>query len=235
MSTYKILLTQDPILIQKAQELRTYAFGKNKSIEFDNDPYDPIFQHLLIMKGDSVIGTYRLLLINSLENFDKSCIQINYDISALIKNGYNVLEMGRACVHPNYKSGYIILHLWRGIAQFIKKNKVDYLTGAVSFEGTDIEKNKGSISYIYKNHLSNDPLCPTIIKSYDNIEKKIENLKITNKETLSSLPPLIKGYIRSGAKFAKGVSMDYTLNTTDLCSIISCNDLSQKIKKKFIT
>ena len=73
-----------------------------------------------------MVGTYRLLR----GNFAKICkgfyTEQEFDISNLKKNfsSKDILELGRSCVHHEYRSGIILKLLWQGISKYIKIYKI---------------------------------------------------------------------------------------------------------------
>ena len=227
---YRILITKDPALVRKAQEMRASIFFKDQKIGIDSDAYDSIFQHLLILDGDKIVGTYRLAIIDKAASLDTSYTQTEFDISALISNGYRILEVGRSCVHPDYRTGAVISCLLLGIGQLSKENKIDYLLGCASFDGCNALDHKESLSYIYNNHLSDDPLRPTPLQENKDFTDHTNN----NTHHFKSLPPLIKGYIRIGAGFAKGISIDPVCDTTDMCVLVPFNNITERYRKRFI-
>ena len=58
--------------------------------------------------------------------------------------------------------------------------------------------------------------------------------EITNyfsfKDFLSSIPPLIKGYIRLGAFVGEGAVIDHQFNTTDVCIVLP----TEKVAKRYM-
>ena len=50
------------------------------------------------------------------------------------------------------------------------------------------------------------------------------------KEFLSSIPPLIKGYIRLGAFIGDGAVIDYDFNTTDVCIVLPTEKIARRYK-----
>ena len=68
----------------------------------------------------------------------------------------------------------------------------------------------------------------------ENLLENITNKNIQNQDILSNLPPLIKGYLRVGAKISEGYYIDYDFNTIDVCVLIFTENINDKYKKKFL-
>ncbi len=131
--------------ILDAQRLRYRVFagemGANlpsRTPGVDHDIYDPYCEHLVVRdkaSGD-VVGTYRIL---SPEN----ARQVGYysenefDLTRLQHLRPRLVEIGRSCVHPDYRTGATITLLWSGLAQFMTERGYDYLMGCASISMAD--------------------------------------------------------------------------------------------------
>ena len=130
---FTIKISQSNLEIKKAQSLRYRIFFKEKKIkrkdfkyllQRDYDFYDKISDHLIIIDNnrevkDNVIGTYRLLRGNSAKLYKGFYTEQEFDLSNLKKNfsSKDILELGRSCVHHEYRSGIILKLLWKGISR----------------------------------------------------------------------------------------------------------------------
>jgi len=81
----------------------------------DEDEFDDVCEHLLVMNGKEVVGTYRLLRRNETKNPSKFYTSGEFDISKLLETDFNLLELGRSCIHPNFRDGKVIQILWKGL------------------------------------------------------------------------------------------------------------------------
>lgn len=163
-----IKIAESNFEIKKAQSLRYKIFFKEKKIkkksfkfllQRDYDFYDKISDHLIIIDNnreirDNVIGTYRLLRGNCAKLYRGFYTEQEFDISNLKKNfsSKDILELGRSCVHPQYRSGIILKLLWQGISNYIKMYKIKILMGCASFHGTNPSKFKDEFSLLYEGY-----------------------------------------------------------------------------------
>jgi putative hemolysin len=53
------------------------------------------------------------------------------------------------------------------------------------------------------------------------------------KQALFQLPPLVKGYIRVGAKFGDGAYIDHQFNTVDVCVVMPVELISDRYAARF--
>ena len=125
----------------------------------DCDDYDKYCDHLVVIDEvtDEVVGTYRLIKKEHVQNLEgKFLLEEEFNIDAL-KNR-KVLEVGRACVAEAYRSGGVIMLLWKGSLQYALRNNMDFMVGTASFHGIDAEPYRKQLAYLTKNYLSKEEL-----------------------------------------------------------------------------
>ena len=232
--------------IKKAQSLRYKIFFKEKKIKRNNlkfllqrdyDFYDKISDHLIIIDNnrevkDNVIGTYRLLRGYCAKIYGGFYTEQEFDISNLKRNfsSKDILELGRSCVHPEYRSGIILKLLWQGIAKYIKIYKIKILMGCASFNGTNPRKFKDEFSLLYKSYrLPKDYNVQSLQDNKISSGKNINQLSIFNR-----LPPLIKGYLRAGGMVSENFYVDNEFETIDYCVIMLTEKIVSRYQNKFL-
>ncbi|MFN5352303.1 MAG: GNAT family N-acetyltransferase [Alphaproteobacteria bacterium] len=255
LSKYKVgnlslRFTNDPEDIEKTQKLRYRSFFleqkevgntvNNLPEEIDADKFDYYCDHLIVIdesavSSEKVVGTYRFLRKSYLTHGSQFYTQTEFDISSLLNNSSNALEVGRSCVHPAYRNGLVIQLLWRGIAEYISAFGIDYIFGCASLPGNDPKKHLLSLSYLFNYHLAPQEICP---KPLEKIKADIdilpkELIDKDKKRAFVTLPPLIKGYLRIGGMVGNGAIIDNVCNTTDVCMIVDTRNLAQKYSNKF--
>ena len=159
-----------------------------------------------------------------------------FDLSKILNSYKNkqILELGRSCVHQNYRNGTIMKLLWKAIAEYVKLYEIKILLGCASFHGTNVMKYANELSYLRKNfslpdEFSVKSLDTKIYPSYTEINSNINDLR-----TFVKLPPLVKGYLRIGGKVSYDCFVDYKFNTIDLCVIVNTKNIDEKYKKKYL-
>ena len=243
---FTIKIAESNFEIKKAQSLRYKIFFKEKKIKRNNlkylfqrdyDFYDKISDHLIIIDNNrevknNVIGTYRLLRGNNAKLYRGFYTEQEFDISNLKKNfsSKDILELGRSCVHPEYRSGIILKLLWQGISKYIKIYKTKILMGCASFNGTNPSKFKDEFSLLYKSYRL--PKNYNVKSLQDNViscGKSINQLNILNR-----LPPLIKGYLRAGGMVSENFYIDKEFETIDYCVIMLTEKIISRYQNKFL-
>ena len=243
---FTIKIAESNFEIKKAQSLRYKIFFKEKKIkkksfkfllQKDYDFYDKISDHLIIIDNnreirDNVIGTYRLLRGNCAKLYRGFYTEQEFDISNLKKNfsSKDILELGRSCIHPQYRSGIILKLLWQGISNYIKMYKIKILMGCASFHGTNPSKFKDEFSLLYESYRLPEDYD---VKSLQSNEISF-NKNINHSTTLNKLPPLIKGYLRAGGMVSENFYIDTEFETIDYCVIMLTEKIVSRYQNKFL-
>ena len=104
--------------VESALRLRFEVFnlemkeGLQSSYEtgLDQDKFDRFCDHLLVidMNMNKVVGTYRMLLKSKVSANDGFYSEGEFDLSDLKKLPVEILEMGRSCVHKDYRTSAVI-------------------------------------------------------------------------------------------------------------------------------
>ncbi len=204
----------------------------------DIDEYDAITDHLVVLdndlpEGTQIVGTYRLLRREVAEKHGKFYTSDEYDIQPLLDNEENLLELGRSCVLPPYRSRPILQKLWQGIASYVADHNINLMFGCASLHGTDLSLLSEQLAYLHHYHQTPVPLCPRAI------EERYVDMNMHEKESLDvksvfiSMPPLIKGYLRLGASIGDGAVIDHQFNTTDVCIVMPTENVTKRYLKHY--
>jgi putative hemolysin len=199
----------------------------------DFDEFDAVCDHLLVidrMKGDGakgVVGTYRLQRRNS-PKFSKFYSASEYDIATINAFPGHVLELGRSCVDPAYRTRMTMQCLWRGIAGYVFTHKIDLMFGCASLHGINTQALAVPLSFLYHKHLAPESIRPRALPSiYANMNLLPAEL-VNTRQAVEELPPLIKGYLRLGGFVGDGAVIDHQFNTTDVCVIVKTDLITDK-------
>mgnify|MGYP000856000880 FL=1 len=244
--TVSIRLARTQAEIESAQRLRYEVFyeehGAKPSPEMlairrDFDAFDTLADHLIVVfehaGGETIVGTYRLINQEAAKRYGQFYPSAEYDLAPLLNSDAKLLELGRSCVLPQYRTRPIMQLLWQGIAEYVTDHRIDLLFGCASLHGTDLQANAKALSYLYHYHLAPADLRPRALGA------RYENMNILPKESLnlrevfSDLPPLIKGYLRVGARIGDGAVIDAQFNTTDVCIIMQTNLVTSRYRKHY--
>ena len=229
--------------IRQAQRLRYKVFYEEMSAvpgalamlsRRDEDAFDPIFDHLLVVDRDDaangrrwhrtrVVGTYRVLRQEVADLNDGFYTQGEYDILPLIRAkgpDTSFMELGRSCVLKPYRNKRTVELLWQGIWSYVREHGVDVMLGCASFEGTDPHAHATALSFLHHNALAP---AEWRVRAHEHLRVDMNMLPadaVNVRAALKTLPPLIKGYLRLGAHVGDGAVIDHQFGTTDVLIIL---------------
>ena len=221
------------------QELNAKPSIKNILHEKDFDELDPFCDHLLVFdhrKGQqykSIVGTYRLIRRPMTQIHGKFYTASEFNIKKILSNYGEILELGRSCVHKDYRNKPIMKLLWKAITAYIIHYKIKILFGCASFPGTNVNKYKKHFSYLYHNYLAPNTIRPEALKKNYVPMNYFQKNQINNNEIFKTLPPLIKGYLRLGVHVGNGAVIDKQFNTIDICIVLKTSSLKKKYLDHF--
>lgn len=243
-----VRLAETPKEIEEAQALRYKVFyeeyGAKPSEEMarlkrDFDPFDSVADHLIVLKksednsAPEIIGTYRLLRRDVADKHGRFYTSDEYDISALLKEGANQLELGRSCVQAEYRTRPVMQKLWQGLTDYIMERDIQYLFGCASFYGTDVERLSKQLSYLHHYHRAPNAIRTRALDNRYIEMNRHPKEELDVKEIFASLPPLIKGYLRVGVQVGDGAVIDEQFNTTDVCMIMPTANIPERYIKHY--
>ncbi|MFC6855159.1 GNAT family N-acetyltransferase [Marivibrio halodurans] len=205
----------------------------------DFDAFDPQADHLLVCDtslgegADGVVGTYRLFRGLQAKAFGRFYTVDEYDIAALLERENEVLELGRSCVAPDYRTRHVMELLWRGIAAYVFHYDIGVMFGCASIPGTDVDELALPLSYLHHNHLAPEDRRPVAVPERYVSMDRIPADDLDRKKGLAALPPLIKGYLRLGGYVGDGAVVDPQFDTTDVCIVVETQRVTDRYFKHY--
>ena len=233
---FQIVWASTPGEIKEAQRLRYKVFAEemganlpNNSEGLDIDEFDAYCDHLLIRDQDSlkVVGTYRVLPPHKALEIGRLYSDSEFDLSRIDHLRPKLVELGRSCVHQDYRSGAVIMALWSGLAQYMQKNGYEIMLGCASIPMAD----GGHFAASLYNSLGNDQMAPTEFHAFPRLPLPLEKL---NGGLDVQPPPLIKGYLKLGAKICSAPAWDPDFNTADLLTMLRLSEINPRYAKHFL-
>jgi putative hemolysin len=225
--------------VRQAQRLRYQVFAEEMGARLtgplsghDIDLFDDFCEHLLVTDGSSgrVVGTYRVLTPAQAARVGSFYADLEFDLTRLRQWRSRMVELGRSCVHPDFRHGGVILALWGALAQFMVRNRLDMMIGCASIpmqhQGLAGGHAAASIwRQVSQTHMASLdyhvlPRLPLPVREFDS--------------SLDVQPPaLIKGYLRLGAKVLGPPAWDPDFNTADLPMMMRTADLPARYRRHF--
>lgn len=203
----------------------------------DHDEYDPFCDHLILRNctSNQIIGTYRFLQLSRLPKGTPMYSETEFNLNNLHAKSMNLVEIGRAAIHKEYRDGLAIQLLWMGLARYIEQEDVEYYCGLTSLpHGTPVEDARDIYQYCIENNLLlNKELAVT-----PNPENKIEGLilenhTINNAQVKRKLPPLLRAYFSVGCYVGGEPARDIIFDVIDFFTLMDREKLLKKVARFF--
>jgi L-ornithine Nalpha-acyltransferase len=228
--------------VRRAQRLRYQVFHEEMAaipnarcrfLRRDIDAYDAICDHLLVVDTSRmdarpgrkprpmVVGTYRLLRQEQAGQLGFYS-QGEFDIAPLLARhpGKRFLELGRSCVLPDYRTKKTVELLWHGIWAYVRHHRIDVMIGCASLEGTEPAALATRLAFLHHHARATGEWSAKAHAARSLPMDLIAADQIDAKAALKALPPLLKGYLRIGARFGDGAVVDHQFGTTDVLVVL---------------
>ncbi len=231
-AAYRVRLARGPEDLRAAQALRYAVFvtelgGDGPLVDhvcgLETDAFDPFADHLLLTDpaaGDAVIAVYRLMRADQAALAGGFYGANEYDLTPLLASGRRVLELGRSCLHPDYRGGTAMMTLWQGLADYVARHAIEVLFGVASFPGTDVQALAQPLSILHHRHLAPTDLRVRALPQHFRPMDLIPADQIDARAAMVQTPAQIKAYLRLGGFVGEGACVDHAFNTTDVCLLL---------------
>ncbi|MEE4248098.1 MAG: GNAT family N-acetyltransferase, partial [Kangiellaceae bacterium] len=189
--------------ILEAQRLRFRVFSEEYGVSFknpfgvDRDRFDKHCLHLLVRDNQSgeLVGYTRLLPSERTSKSGGFYSAEEFYMGMVTGLQGRIVEIGRTCIHPDYRSGAVITVLWSRLAQYMLEMDVAYLIGCASVgldENYDVQRINQKIRLKHLSDLSErvSPRVPYPLADFEtDASAEIESGHV-------AMPPLLKAYLR---------------------------------------
>ena len=199
----------------------------------DADAFDAHCEHLLVRtvatrhEPGRVVGTYRVLTPWAATRAGGLYSDGEFDLGALQPLRPGLVELGRSCVDPDYRHGGVILALWAALGGFMQRNRLDTMVGCASVGMRD----GGHFAASLWEQLRHSHPAPTDLQVTPRLPLPVDQLE---RHHAVEAPPLIKGYLRCGARVLGAPAWDPDFNTADLPLMMRLADLPARYRRHFL-
>ena len=223
--------------IAAAQRLRWQIFVEEQGVDLqstipgiDADDLDAFCDHLVVKQLSSgrVVGTCRLLTAENAQQHGGYYSEREFEFGSLLKSGRRLLEIGRSCVHPDYRNGGTIALLWSGIAAYQLQARHDAIIGCASIPlGCQTPQNS---ALAHRLAAKSPPANLQVVPRRELPTQPGDH----DSHALATIPPLIKGYLRCGAIVCGAPYWDQSFNTADLFMYLSVDRIEARYARHFL-
>jgi len=230
--------------LKEALQLRYQVFhremlGKKAEKGIDVDQFDFQCDHLIIVekKTGRIVGTYR---INCSLYTDEFYSSNEFNLDRLHSQPGTKIELGRACIHKDYRRGVVIALLWRGIADYMVASKAQFLFGCGSIKTTDPREAALLYKYFYEDNRFTPKYFapPTTAFTMPQLDLWLQKFKnplteAEKEEAANLIPPLFRTYLKIGCYIGGEPAWDEEFKCIDFLTILDKEDLNKSLWKKY--
>lgn len=229
--------------VREAQRLRHRVFADEMGAHLpafpgapqghDVDRFDAFCEHLLVRavgiegQGGEVIGTYRVLTPEAAGHAGGLYSDTEFDLAPVRPLLGTAVELGRSCVHPQWRCGGVVMALWGALGDFMLRHGLDTMVGCASVSLRDGGHGAASLWQ----RLRQTHLAPPQWQVAPRLPLPVDALR---GDLVVETPALIKGYLRCGARVLGPPAWDPVFGTADLPLMMRFDDLPQRYRRHFL-
>ena len=228
-------LATTPEEVREVQRLRYKVFIEAMGLSslanperLDRDEFDDHCDHLIVREALTlkVVGTYRVLSPSRARAIGRFYSENEFDLGRLSHLRNRIVEAGRAAIHPKYRGGSVIMLLWAGLAEYMRRERCDFLAGCASMSVADGGHNAIAV---YRSLLEKHA-APAEYRVTPHLPFPLHALEAAAKP---QVPPLIKGYTRSGAWLCGEPAWDPDFESADMFLLLPLANLDSRYAKHY--
>jgi putative hemolysin len=229
--SFEVSLAQSVRDLTECQRLRYLVFNcemgegldASERIGLDRDPFDWVCDHLMVrdITSGRLVGTYRMQTgYRAKGNLGYYSEQL-FDFRPYEPIRGETLELGRACVHRDYRNTLALAMLWKGIASYAALCNARYLIGCSSITSQD--ENEGMALY---RALQERYLVERLLRT----EPKV-NFRCNVDPPRP--PRLFRAYLENSAHLCGPPAIDREFKTIDFLTLMDLQHLPDRVRTRF--
>lgn len=241
-NTMKLVVKQasNAAEIEAAMRLRFEVFnvelneGLQSSYQdgLDRDEYDSYCDHIIVVDDRTarVVGTYRLLLGARVEYGIGYYAETEFNLEAFGKLEGEKLEIGRACIHREYRKSVVLALMWKGIAHYMKEHGVRYLFGCASIHTINPHIVSSIYSHLKTRYLADERFRVMPVKRLPGF---MPDYPCYEDSMSIYIPNLLKAYLKIGARIAGEPAYDEQFGVADFLIALETERILTSYQKRY--
>ncbi len=229
---FEVWHARHPDSITESMALRHRVFvaemgAASNHAYLESDHYDAYCEHVIVRERatGAVVATSRVLLPDRAEALGCCYTDGEFWLTRLAALRPQMAELGRTCVAREHRDGLVIRLMWSGVQGLLGEAGCRWLIGAVSVPVADGMARVAAIS----RELANRCPAPEPWRVWPRRRLDLTGIRAT--ETVS-LPPLIKSYVRMGARLLGDPHWDPAFGTADFPMMIDLAELDPRLLRR---
>ena len=219
--------------VAAAQALRHRIFRAGEGC--DADAFDAVCDHLVVLDNaaDALVGTCRLLRREVAEARSGFYSAGEFDLGPLLAAhpAARFLELGRSCISPSHRAKRTVELLWHGAWTYALQAGTDVLFGCASLPGTDPARLGAALGLLHRRARAEPGWRVRAVAG--------RGIALAGHGTPDpatawrALPPLLKGYLRLGARVSEEAVIDAEFGTTDVLVLLRVSGIAPRYLAHF--
>jgi len=240
---FSVWLSTEPDDIADAQRLRYDVFSAepgfsstigDPTTRLDADHFDAICDHLLVRDEATgeLVGCARLLSPVRAIAAGGWYSDGEFDLGELAPIASRTVEMGRAAVAVGQRNGSVTALMWAAVLAYVEESGHNYLMGCVSVPLSTPGADRGSALRGIRDELRNRHRAP--FQVFPHGGSIVDGVRLDDIEPPARLvvPPLLRGYLRLGARVCGEPAIDPVFDCGDFLTVLSSDDADSRYRRR---
>jgi putative hemolysin len=194
----------------------------------DRDRFDFICDHLMVHDAATgkLAGTYRMQSGYRAKGNLGYYGEEFFDFSPFERMRGEVLELGRACVHEEYRNTSVLHMLWKGIARYAESCRARYLIGCSSLSSQNEDEGMALYEALREKYLVKPSLRTNPVEG--------RQCKSSGAHAALPRPPrLFRAYLDISARVCGPPAIDREFKTIDFLTLVDLQKLPDRVRTRF--
>jgi putative hemolysin len=194
----------------------------------DRDRFDFICDHLMVRDASTgkLAGTYRMQSGYRAKGNLGYYGEEFFDFLPFERIRGEVLELGRACVHEDYRNTNALHMLWKGIARYAKNCGARYLIGCSSLSSQDENEGMALYESLREKYLVEPSLRTNPVEGR---RCRADGPHPAPPQT----PRLFRAYLDISARVCGSPAIDREFKTIDFLTLVDLQKLPDRVRMRF--
>lgn len=194
----------------------------------ESDDFDAHCEHLLVREEASgaIVASTRILTQEAAAAAGGFYSEEEFELATVLGLPGRFMEIGRTCVHPDYRRGAVIGVLWSGVSAFIRRHGYDHLIGCASI---GLDQGMGPAHAIFARVAGRHLSAPA-----RRVTPHLPLPEADAEPAPARLPPLLKAYLSLGATVGGPPCWDPAFGVADLFMHLDIANLCPRYARHFL-
>lgn len=236
--------------VREAQRLRYRVFALEMGARLpqaagvppglDADRFDAFCDHLLVRAArgrhdtrGEVVGTYRVLSPAGARAAGGCYTESEFDLAPLAPLRPRTVELGRSCVHADWRTGSVILAMWSALAAYMVRTRLDTMIGCAS---VSLAQGAAPVAALWQQlrcrYLAEARWHVQPLRGLPGAAPAMDDAGA--RHAVPEAPPLLKGYLRCGARLLGPPALDEAFNTADLPIMLRLDEMAARYRRHLL-